>query len=133
MTDLSIELKNDLVKRAEDVANCARNAEGDRRPQTSQLRNLLQIVQEESEVLVLANFIRYQAGRKATKRFWEPIYQKVIEDLKVIQGSPALQDLGTRRLALQRYFGYMIRHYVYRAGTDQASSNPNSPSNSDHE
>jgi len=80
---------------------------------TSQLRNLLQIAQGESEVAVLRNFVRYQAGRRATKAFWLLIYQQVIEVLEEIAKKPELQEEAARRKAIQQFFGYMVRHYVF--------------------
>lgn len=79
--------------------------------QTSQLRNMLQIVQTESEIPVLRNFIRYQTGRKATQKFWQLIYDDVLKTLAEIETRfPGEQ---ARRRALQSYFGYLVRHYVY--------------------
>ena len=48
-----------LVEQAEAILDKVRDARGFR-GQTSQLRNLLQIAQTESEIPVLRNFIRYQ-------------------------------------------------------------------------
>ena len=73
----------------------------------------LQIAQGESEVAVLRNFVRYQAGRRATKAFWLLIYQQVIEVLEEIAKKPELQEEAARRKAIQQFFGYMVRHYVF--------------------
>lgn len=108
-----------LVEKAEGIARKA--AEG-RRPEdahkkkgnVTQLRNMIQITQEESEVEVLRNFIEYQAGRPATKSFWKWIHRDVIEALEDIGRRCEGSEPGVQRLAMQSFFGYMVRHFVYR-------------------
>lgn len=106
---LAPEIKQHLVAKAERIVEKVRTKRG----QTSQLRNLIQVTQTESEVPVLRNFIRYQAGRKATKTFWSAIHQDVIEVLQEIEKDRRLGSPEMRRLAIQHFFGYMVRHYVY--------------------
>jgi len=53
--------------------------------QTSQLRNLIQIAQAETEVPVLRNFIRYQIGRRSTREFWILLGADVIDALEDIE------------------------------------------------
>jgi hypothetical protein len=100
-----------LVKAAENILDTVKERPGFQ-DQTSQLRNLVQIAQEESEVPVLRNFIRYQTGRKATQRFWSLIHQGVIQELERI-GAAHEEDPAARKLAIQSFFGYLVRHYVY--------------------
>ena len=102
--------KRTLVGAAEKILEAVKERPGFQ-DQTSQLRNLVQIAQEESEVPVLRNFIRYQTGRKATQRFWSLIHQGVIEELERIEKAHA--DQVARKLAIQSFFGYLVRHYVY--------------------
>jgi hypothetical protein len=83
--------------------------------QTSQLRNLVQIVQTESEVPVLRNFIHYQMGRRSTRDFWVLIGSGVIKALEGIEAEAAKVENveATRKRAIQNFFGYLVRHYVY--------------------
>jgi hypothetical protein len=101
-----------MVEKAEGILNRVKD-DRDFGDQTSQLRNLVQITQEESEVSVLRNFIRYQTGRKATQKFWGLIHREVIEVLEEIGKKPELQEDGARKTAIQQFFGYLVRHYVY--------------------
>lgn len=80
--------------------------------QTAQLRNLVQITQSESEVLVLRNFIRYQQGRRSTRDFWGLIGDEVIKVLGEV-GTATLGDDLARSRAIRNFFGYLVRHYVY--------------------
>ena len=115
--ELSADLKRTLVKKAEEILNGARNSRSFQN-QTAQLRNMMQIAQAESEIPVLRNFIRYQAGRKATREFWSLIEEQVIEVLENVIGTdPDLQEPLKRRLAIQSFFGFMVRHYVYLTAT----------------
>ncbi len=107
--ELSPALKRQLVKDAEEIAGIA----GSKRNQASQLRNLIQVTQVESEVPVLINFIRYQAGRRATKDFWWGIEDRVLKVLKAIDENAELTEPEMRRRAIQHFFGYMVRQYVY--------------------
>lgn len=79
--------------------------------QTSQLRNLVQIAQAETEVPVLRNFLRYQQGRKSTRDFWELLGDDVIRTLEEI--GEATSEAADRGRAIRSYFGYLVRHYVY--------------------
>lgn len=108
-TKLSTDLKNELVRRAEAIAEKVRSKGG----QAAQLRNLLQISQTETEVPVLRNFVRYQAARKATAKFWKPIHQQVVTVLEDIDQRWAANDPALRAIAIQHFFGYLIRSYVY--------------------
>jgi hypothetical protein len=114
---LQAETKRWLVGKSEEILNRVKGREGFRE-QVSQLRNLVQIVQEESEVAVLRNFIRYQSGRKTTQKFWSLIYEDVIGALEQIEKREELADAVLRKAAIQQFFGYLVRHYVYldRAG-----------------
>jgi hypothetical protein len=108
--ELSPALKRDLVTAAERIAG----AVSSKRNQASQLRNLIQVTQVESEVPVLVNFIHYQAGRRATRDFWQGIEMPVVRFLEEDIGkNPDLQEPEMRRKAIQHFFGYMVRHYVY--------------------
>lgn len=104
-------IKRELVEAAEKIADKVQA----QRNQASQLRNLLQIAQTESDVKVLANFIHYQAGRnnKSLREFWEPIQLDVIQQLDAIEKRPELQDEELRRMAIQHFFGYLVRHYFF--------------------
>lgn len=106
---LSIELKRRLVRKAEAIAANVQNQTG----QASQLRNMLQISQTETEVEVLTNFIHYQAARKATGKFWRGIHADVVAMLKEIDSKWAPDDAELRGVAIQHFFGYLIRAYVY--------------------
>ncbi|MCP4656046.1 MAG: hypothetical protein GY856_11585 [bacterium] len=105
---LDSKLKKWLVEQAEPIADKASRKTG----QTAQLRNLLQIAQVESEVLVLKNFLEYQAGRQSTRAFWGPIHQEVIRVLEEIAERIVAED--QRQLAIRSFFGYMVRRYVYQ-------------------
>ncbi len=109
---LTAATKRWMVEKAEGILNRVKD-DRDFGDQTSQLRNLVQITQEESEVSVLRNFIRYQTGRKATQKFWGLIHREVIEVLEEIGKKPELQEDGARKTAIQQFFGYLVRHYVY--------------------
>ena len=107
---LDTELKNWMVKEAETIADKASKNWG----QKSQLRNFMQVAQVESEVAVLQNFLEYQAGRRATQAFWSPIYEDVSVALKEIGERLKNASEVERRLAIQRFFGYMVRRYVFK-------------------
>lgn len=107
---LSAGTKRWLVDEAEQTLDRVKREDGFR-DQTSQLRNLVQIVQEETEISVLRNFIRYQTGRKTTQKFWGLIHKDVIRILEEIEKNLADDDL--RKAAIQQFFGYLVRHYVY--------------------
>ncbi len=108
--DLEPATKSWLVGEAEKILDRVK-AERDFRGQTAQLRNLVQIAQTETEVPVLKNFIRYQTGRKATKKFWLLIHSGVLGVLEDIgKGFP---DPERRQKAIQSFFGYLVRHYVF--------------------
>lgn len=109
---LKSETKRWLVQGAEATLDRVKD-DRDFGDQTAQLRNLVQITQEESEISVLRNFIRYQTGRKATQKFWGLIHQDVIRILEEIGKRPDLQDEASRKAAIQQFFGYLVRHYVY--------------------
>jgi hypothetical protein len=114
--------KRALVDAAEKILNTVKEQPGFR-DQTSQLRNMVQIAQEESEIAVLRNFIRYQTGRKSTQRFWTLIHEGVIAELEQIEKSH--QEEADRKLAIQSFFGYLVRHYVYlSAMKKQAGARP---------
>lgn len=108
--DLEPATKTWLVDEAEKILDKVKDRDGFAK-NTSQLRNLVQITQTESEVPVLRNFIRYQTGRKATKKFWSLIHSGVLRVLADIdKGFP---DQQKRQKAIQSFFGYLVRHYVY--------------------
>lgn len=109
---LRAETKRWLVEQAEETLDQVKERDGFH-DQTSQLRNLVQIVQEESEIAVLSNFIRYQTGRKTTHKFWNLIHQDVLRILKEIGTRPDLAEENLRKTAIQQFFGYLVRHYVY--------------------
>lgn len=109
---LTAATKRWLVQEAEGILNHVKD-DRDFGDQTSQLRNLVQITQEESEISVLRNFIRYQTGRKATQKFWSLIYQEVIRVLEEIEKRSELQEEAARKAGIQQFFGYLVRHYVY--------------------
>ena len=121
---LDPKLKTWLVEEAEKIANQASRNRG----QTAQLRNLLQIAQVESEVAVLKNFLDYQAGRQSTKRFWGPIHEQVVGVLEKIPGRLPKESHHLRRLAIQSFFGYMVRRYVYM--TESPAVGPGGPKRS---
>lgn len=107
---LSAGTKSWLVEKAEEILDRVQGQDGFR-DQTSQLRNMVQIAQEESEIPVLRNFIRYQTGRKTTAKFWSLIQKEVIAVLEEI-GKNFVDD-SLRKAAIQQFFGYLVRHYVY--------------------
>jgi len=107
---------------------------------TSQLRNLVQIAGEETDVKVLINFIRYQLGRKSIGDFWKPIHGKVIQALEDIEHKYLKPDdaksIERTQSALQHFFGYLVRHYVYLsfvADGDRRMSRPSKPGHQHHE
>lgn len=119
--DLEPATKTWLVDEAEKILDRVKD-ERDFRGQTAQLRNLVQIAQTESEVSVLRNFIRYQTGRKATKKFWSLIHSGVLRVLEDI--GKAFPDVEKRRKAILSFFGYLVRHYVYLTEALQANQRP---------
>jgi CRISPR/Cas system CSM-associated protein Csm3 (group 7 of RAMP superfamily) len=105
-------LKTWMVKEAESILNQVKAAPKFK-DATSQLRNLVQITQQESEVAVLENFLNYQRGRRATRDFWTLIHEPVVEVLKKIETRTSAQGPEARRVAIQQFFGYLVRHYIY--------------------
>lgn len=104
--------KGGLVKEAEAILNQERvRGSGKFKNATSQLRNLVQIVQTEWDVKVLENFLNYQRGRKATADFWALIHEDVVRVLRDIDH--AAPDDKARKAAVQGFFGFLVRHYVY--------------------
>ncbi|QTD49766.1 hypothetical protein [Sulfidibacter corallicola] len=106
------ELKREMVGWAEEIIDRAKG----HRNQKSQLQNLLQITTEESERLVLKNYLDYQAARKETGQFWEPIHEKVIQRFGDIEKALVAAEANTpetRSYAFQHFCGYMIRRYVF--------------------
>src|SRR5215207_10998330 len=109
---------SELVGKAESILDKARERElpkGKKSKlweQTSQLRNLVQIAQTESEVPVLRNFIHYQQGRRSTRDFWGLIGDDVLQVLADI-GTATAGDAEARSRAIRSFFGYLVRHYVY--------------------
>jgi hypothetical protein len=106
------DLKSWMVEQAETILNQVKG-EREFRGATSQLRNLLQITQQESEIPVLENFLNYQRGRRATRDFWKLIHEPVVGVLKEIEKRTAGQGPEARRIAIQQFFGYLVRHYIY--------------------
>src|SRR5205807_635564 len=106
-SDLPHATKSWLVEQAEQILDRVKDNR-DFSGQTAQLRNLLQIVQTESEIPVLRNFIRYQTGRRATRKFWLLIHEQVLRVLAEI-GIKFPEEAG-RKSALQSFFGYLVRH-----------------------
>ena len=117
---------SELVTKAETILETAKTEEENLRndpkkpkvrfwEQTSQLRNLVQIAQTESEVPVLRNFIHYQMGRRSTKDFWVLIGTGVIKALEDIEAEASKVENveEARKRAIQSFFGYLVRHYVY--------------------
>lgn len=126
--DLDPATKRWLVGQAEKILNEAKRKD-DRalKNQASQLRNMLQIAQRESEIPVLRNFIHYQAGRKATQKFWGAIQDEVIAVLEEIgkrYGGEDDASVRQRRTAIQHFFGYLVRHYIYVEFSGEKRNNP---------
>lgn len=112
---LKSEIKRELVQRAENAFKEAKKKPGYEagiKEATAQLRNLVQITQQETEISVLENFLQYQRGRDATKKFWNLIYGEVLAALHWIRDHEDLDD-EAKKAAVQNYFGYLVRHYVY--------------------
>ena len=109
---------SELVEKAESILDRARERELHKGKssrlweQTSQLRNLVQISQMESEVPVLRNFIHYQQGRRSTRDFWRLIGDDVLQVLADVDTATA-GDAEARSRAIRNFFGYLVRHYVY--------------------
>jgi len=121
-SELNVKTKNELVAAAERIAGKVGNKDS---KNASQLRNLLQVSQTESEVPVLRNFIRYQAARKSTKDFWQGIHQDVIEQLEAIGARNRGDDEPTRRCRrdeIVHFFGYLVRAYVYESSMSRPKS-----------
>jgi hypothetical protein len=108
--DLTPATKSWLVEQAETILDKVKGNQ-DFRGQTAQLRNLLQITQTESEIPVLRNFIHYQTGRKATRKFWRLIHEDVLQVLARLGND--FSEAAARKSAIQSFFGYLVRHYVY--------------------
>ena len=135
INDLDPATKRWLVGQAEKILDDAK--EKDRSPkkdvlknQASQLRNMLQIAQRESEITVLRNFIHYQAGRKATQKFWGAIQVEVIDVLEEIGKRYGGEDEAStrqRRTAIQHFFGYLVRHYFYVEFSEEKKTSGNNP------
>jgi hypothetical protein len=119
--EIPVEVKRELVQRAAAIADKAKRSEkGDQsRQATTQLRNLVQITQVETDDLVLRNFLRYQAGRKTTKDLWGAILTDTVAVLERIAADKRLPEPAQRRDATQRFFGYLVREYVYVSGSDR--------------
>ncbi len=105
-------LKTWLVEQAESILDDVKTNRNFRNA-TSQLRNLVQITQQESEVAVLENFLNYQRGRRATRDFWTLVHEPVVKVLKEIETRTVTQGAEARRAAIQQFFGYLVRHYIY--------------------
>jgi hypothetical protein len=106
--------KGDLVTRAETILNDGKSRAGmtrDFKDATSQLRNLVQITQTECDVKVLENFLNYQRGRRSTSKFWSLIHKEVVAVLQEIGG--AAKNEAEQKAAVQGFFGYLVRHYVF--------------------
>lgn len=128
---------SELVKKAEDILEAAKRIEETEKAkppgkgkkvkfwdQTSQLRNLIQIAQAETEVPVLQNFIRYQMGRRSTRDFWFLLGTEVIDTLEDIETATLGSEnaVQTRQRAIRNFFGYLVRHYVYMNETQKPKS-----------
>ncbi|HEV7504984.1 MAG TPA: RAMP superfamily CRISPR-associated protein [Thermoanaerobaculia bacterium] len=120
------DLKSWMVEQAEAILNRVKG-ERDFKGATSQLRNLLQITQQESEIPVLENFLNYQRGRRATRDFWKLIHEPVVGALKEIEKRTTGQGAETRRIAIQQFFGYLVRHYIYLDQLNLESRSQNRP------
>lgn len=107
---LTHEQKSWLVGEAEKIADKV----GSQRNQASQMRNMIKIAGEESEIPVLVNFINYQAARRATKGFWGPIRVDVVALLKEIGNRHP--EAKSRQDAICHLFGYMVRRYIFLDG-----------------
>ena len=105
-------LKTWMVEQAEEILDKVKKDDHFKNA-TSQLRNLVQITQQESEVAVLENFLNYQRGRRSTKDFWALIHEPVVKTLKEIKDRTEGQGPEARRIAIQQFFGYLVRHYIY--------------------
>ena len=122
--------KGGLVKEAEAILNQERvRGSGKFKHATAQLRNLVQIVQTEWDVKVLENFLNYQRGRKATADFWALIHEDVVRVLRDIDRAAGTDD-GKRKAAVQGFFGFLVRHYVYLDKINDESRPPRGPDRS---
>jgi hypothetical protein len=125
---------SELVRKAEDILKKAKESEElekakpprERKKvkfwdQTSQLRNLVQIAQTETEVSVLQNFIHYQIGRRSTREFWALLGADVIAALEDIDKATSSSEnaVQARERAVRNFFGYLVRHYVYMNETQK--------------
>ena len=118
-------LKTWMVEQAETILDKVKT-ERHFKKATAQLRNLVQVTQQESEVAVLENFLNYQRGRQATRDFWKLIHEPVVGVLKEIEQRMADKSAEDRRLAIQQFFGYLVRHYIYldQLNAEQSSGRP---------
>lgn len=119
--ELTSQTKGWLVDEAETLLEKVKMRDGFN-GQTSQLRNMVQITQTECEIAVLRNFIHYQVGRKSTSAFWSLIHEDV---LRVLEGIAKKHEQDEVRLtAIQSFFGYLVRHYVYLTWINRQNRSP---------
>ena len=119
--DLAPSTKSWLVEEAEQILDRVQHEQGFG-SNTAQLRNLVQITQTESEIPVLRNFIRYQVGRKTTRKFCGSAARRRAAgargDRHEVSRGPA------KKSAIQSFFGYLVRHYVYLNELQQDHGGP---------
>ncbi|GIX08054.1 MAG: hypothetical protein KatS3mg115_2457 [Candidatus Poribacteria bacterium] len=96
--------------------------EGGKRPEESQLRNLVNLAAETESVAVLDNYIRYQSSRSSPpipRKFGEQIL-KDLEKLKqmareIVQGKVDPESPEGRRLRMhliRMYLGFLARSAI---------------------
>jgi len=117
----------------EELRQKGRNKPREPRPvmETSQINNFLGVTLETSSPAVVENWVRYQMGRKETRKAWgnTGLGEQVVADIHKIKqeiaGPVAEQAFGDRsgehvrqaHIALvQLYAGYLKRWFVARGG-----------------
>ncbi|MCB0194563.1 MAG: hypothetical protein KDJ65_21615 [Anaerolineae bacterium] len=102
--------------------------------QKNQIRNVLNVAEESSNVAVVTNFIRYQIGRSGTGKEWQhngfglrvieditagPVQQTVANVIKVVSdrlGSGAVTAELKRQAhvdLMRHYLGYLNRAFIF--------------------
>ena len=120
-----------LVIQAEETISDRRMQDLRRSLKTSQLSNLLAVAQDTGSPAAIANWVRYQMGRRETQRAWkqtglgDDILRRIEEMGKVAQQmgqqlygeAVTVEQIMALHVALiQQYVGYMRRWFVAKGG-----------------
>jgi hypothetical protein len=121
-----------LVTEAEQTLTENRMANLKRAMRTNQLSNFLGVTQETNSVKVIANWVRYQMGRRETRQAWqdtglgeevltriERMRQWAIDIAGQTYGEPSsMQTLAAHVHLVRLYAGYLKRWYIAQGGQE---------------